>query len=114
MRNIKVEHTGEYPNKCSGKWIITVDGLKVTLKNFDSHMNTAGTYQGFNYNSSTSDFDWHDYDDGLDFEDWVRSDECKAVLNALGDIDFTEDEMKQLYDQINYVDWRHGQCGGCM
>ena len=83
---IEAKWTGDYPNLCSGQWILKVDNIDVShlipeeLRN--EPMNTYRDYMSWNF---TPDWEVENnyYEDGLFCDEWPQ-------------------------------DWRYGECGGCI
>ena len=104
--------TGNYPNLCSGQWILKVDNIDVShlipdeLK--DEPMNTYRTYLCWHFNNNWEE-KWDSYEDGLFCNEWIE--ENKEWLNKI-----TTDPIiqKEIYTAINSQDWRYGECGGCI
>lgn len=108
-RAITATWTGCYPNLCSGEWIITIGGEKVELpdKVRTSPMQTRGAYNTWTFGKDWEEV-WSKYEDGLDFEPWLRENSWVSSLNL------SSEEERALYDSISAEDWRYGSCGGCI
>ena len=91
---VEAKWTGDYPNLCSGQWILKVNNIDVShlipedLRN--EPMNTYRDYMSWNF---TPDWEVENnyYEDGLFCDEWV-----------------------EIYEAINSQDWRYGECGGCI
>lgn len=99
--------TGSYPTLCDGVWVLRIDGedysdaIPEELRH--THMNTFGTYASWHFEDWQEVFE--DYDDGLDYEDWVAQNPW--VLNLPTD-------AFSIFLAFQAEDWRHGSCGGCI
>ena len=108
---VEAKWSGSYPNLCSGKWTLFIDGKDMSdkipkdLKN--EPMNTYSTYSEWYFKNWSET--WDDYKDGLECEDWIK--ENKEWLNKI-----TTDKCEQedIYYAFQLNDWRHGSCGGCI
>lgn len=114
---IKVKWTGEYPNLCSGKWIISIDGMALTGLDND-HFNTFGYFTNYSFNSEY-DVESDDYHDGLHVSEWieeVKKEDTNNLISSLKKhhIKITDELLENLYEEISSSDWRHGSCGGCI
>lgn len=116
--NIKVEYTGRYPNLCSGKWKISVDGETLSIPEalINSSMGTFKTYNTWHF-----DEDWNevftDYEDGEFFEEWIKKNAgwIMSAFRSIGKLESVKlEDLRVLYEGINKVDWRHLSCGGCI
>lgn len=117
MAEIYVDWTGSYPNLCSGKWIITIDGIKLTGIEKEE-FGTLNEYSSWHFNEDwLEEFDH--YEDGLGLDDWVQEVKTNdinglyASLKRHG-IKVTDELLSELYNRIKEQDWRHGSCGGCI
>ena len=116
--NIKVEWTGEYPNLCSGKWIITIENKVLNLPGaiMNHAMNTYGEFLSWSFGDDYKE-EWDSYSDGLEFNEWIRDNVgwIKPALESAGLIDsITIDDLHNLYNKIQALDWRHNSYGGCI
>lgn len=104
-----VKWTGGYPNKCSGEWQITYNGVPVTLPDSvkNESMSTSGDYDRWSFNDDYSE-EWSSYHDGLGFDEWLKTNNWARAVTT----DVTE--LRELFDLISGQDWRHGSCGGCI
>lgn len=109
---IEAKWTGDYPNLCSGQWILKVNNIDVSqlipeeLRN--EPMNTHRTYQCWYFNSNWEE-KWDSYEDGLECKDWIENN--KYWLDEITSIYSIQ---KEIYYAINSQDWRYGECGGCI
>lgn len=109
---VEVKWSGKYPNVCSGKWTLIINGIDVTdkiptdLRN--RPMNTYGTYYNWKFKPDW-DVEWSSYSDGLSCSEWIE--ENDYWLNTI-----TEDNSikSEIYYAINSQDFRYGSCGGCI
>ena len=89
IMSIKIQYNGEYPNLCSGKLVVTVDGKRW---NFSNCLSSGG--------SVSFDEDWSEVvEQGEWSVEWPEAfpDELKTeVLSAIND------------------EIPHGCCGGCV
>ena len=114
MAVIEARWTGSYPNLCSGKWELFVDGRDVS-KNIPeerrhSPMDTERTYRKWYFGGESGwEEQWETYEDGLNEEDWIA--ENNSWLSAITD---DADTKSQIFEAIRACDWRHGECGGCI
>ena len=101
------EWTGSYPCLCSGEWRLTIDGVDwsnaIPIEKRYSHMNTAGTYQSWHFENWIEVFE--DYEDGLEFDEWVVENPWVAELPAA---------PQDVFYAIQVQDFRPGECGGCI
>ena len=105
---VVVEWTGEYPCLCSGEWRLTIGGVDwsnaIPADKRFSHMSTAGTYQEWWFDDDMCE-QFGDYEDGLEFDDWVLENPWIHNLPA---------SPFDLYLAFQSCDWRPGECGGCI
>jgi len=118
MLNITVQWSGEYPNKCSGVWNITVEGKEFNIPSafINKAMETANTYQTWHFDDNMLEV-FDSYQDGLKFDEWIKKNIgwIKQSFTKLGLIEkVTIQDLKNLYDLISAEDWRHNSCGGCI
>jgi hypothetical protein len=113
MREITVNYDGSYPTLCFGTWHITIDDIPIDTTGF-TEMNTFGTYGSWYFENWQEVFE--DYDDGLDFYNWIKSSIGQLVLFRIKNkgIDLTENEQLDLFTKIQKHDWRYSSCGGCI
>jgi hypothetical protein len=116
MAEIYVEWTGSYPNLCSGKWIITIDGIKLTGIGKED-FGTLGEYSSWHFENWIEVFD--SYEDGMDLDAWIqvlKTDDINGLYASLQrhGIKITDELLSELYTHIQGQDWRHGSCGGCI
>lgn len=101
------EWTGSYPCLCSGVWKLFINGEDFSLLIPEElrygEMGTYGTYQSWHFENWTEVFD--SYTDGLQCEEWIAANPWVQKLPA-SPID--------VFYAIQAVDWRHGECGGCI
>lgn len=114
MAAIEARWTGSYPNLCSGKWELIVDGRDVSESIPEecrqSPMNTEGTYRKWYFGGESGwEEQWESYEDGLDEEDWIT--ENNSWLSTIAD---NPDTKSQIFEAIQACDWRYGECGGCI
>lgn len=99
--------SGEYPCRCSGEWSLFIGGINYSHmipENLrTSHMNTAGTYQEWHFVDWVEQFE--DYEDGLEFEEWVAENPWVHDLPA---------SLFDIYLAFQAEDFRPGECGGCI
>ena len=99
--------SGEYPCRCSGEWSLFIGGINYSHmipENLrTSHMNTAGTYQEWHFVDWIEQFE--DYEDGLEFEEWVAENPWVHDLPA---------SLFDIYLAFQAEDFRPGECGGCI
>lgn len=119
---ITAKWTGEYPNLCSGEWIIKINNKQIKDTqplDYDSilrkPMQTFGTYSSWYF---TEDWDavFEDYDEGFHYSQWLNCDEAKALFKLIEQNDILLDSIDkiELFDVLQKSDWRHGSCGGCI
>jgi len=126
-KQIKVNWTGSYPNLCSGVWEITIDGMSINdnskMQNtYDSmlkrNMGTEGSYESWHFENWSEVFE--SYDDGLYFDDWVKSTQAVELRLMIDDnliqkqTKMSDPDMKNLFSELQNNDWRSGSCGGCI
>ena len=68
-----------------------------------SHMNTAGVYSDWHFENWTEVFE--DYEDGLEFEEWLVENPWVLDLPA---------SNLDIFVAFSCEDFRPGQCGGCI
>jgi hypothetical protein len=123
-KDISVEWTGSYPNLCSGKWIITIDGNEIIDNskeqgNYDSallsNMGTEGTYQSWHFDDNYSEV-FEDYDAGYHFEEWYNSKSGKFLKKTIDNNtrEMSKADMNYLFAELQKKDWRSNSCGGCI
>ena len=99
--------SGKYPCRCSGEWSLFIKGVDYShlipedLRT--SSMNTAGTYQKWYFVDWVETFE--DYEDGLEFEEWVAANPWVHDLPA---------PSLDIYLAFQSEDFRPGECGGCI
>lgn len=111
--NVQAEWTGEYPALCFGEWNIVVNGIFLTGIDSES-FDTEGIYSSWYFEDWSEVFE--DYEDGLPFDEWVKSD-INGLHASLTRHGFDLDDMylmQLLYDAISAKDWRRNSCGGCI
>lgn len=105
---VVVEWTGEYPCLCSGEWRLTIGGVDwsnaIPIDKRYSHMNTAGTYQEWWFDDDMCE-QFGDYEDGLEFEEWIVENPWVVELPAA---------PQDVFYAIQAQDFRPGECGGCI
>lgn len=116
MSEIYVEWTGGYPNLCSGKWIITIDGIKLTNIGKED-FGTLGEYSSWHFENWNEVFE--SYEDGMDLDTWIqvlKTDDINGLYASLQrhGIKITDELLSELYTHIQGQDWRHSSCGGCI
>ena len=112
MSNVKAYWSGCYPCLCFGEWKLEVNGADVShlipedLRS--EEMGTSKIYSSWRFNEDFLEEDVY-YQDGYGMDEWIEIN--KHWLNEI-----TEDiEIhREIYEAINDLDWRHGQCGGCI
>lgn len=112
MAKVEASYSGKWPNRCSGRWTLIVDGVDVSDKipenlreNHD--MNTYGTYERrFLGRRGTR---CETYEDGLELAEWVE--ENREWLSSITE---DEDTWDDIFEAINEQDFRKGCCGGCI
>ena len=99
--------TGSYPCLCSGEWRITINGIDwsnaIPVDKRYAPMDTAGTYQEWHFEDWEEVFE--DYEDGLEFDEWIAENEWALALPCA---------PQDLFYEIQAQDWRHNSCGGCI
>ena len=99
--------SGKYPCRCSGEWSLFIGGVDYSHmipENLrTSHMNTAGTYQKWHFVDWIEQFE--DYEDGLEFAEWIAKNEWVMSLPAA---------PQDVFYAIQTQDFRPGECGGCI
>ena len=99
--------SGEYPCHCSGEWSLFIGGVDYSHmipENLrTSHMNTAGTYQEWYLDDWIEQFE--DYEDGLEFEEWVAENPWVHDLPA---------SLFDIYLAFPAEDFRPGEREGCI
>ena len=109
---VEAKWTGDYPNLCSGQWVLKVNNKDVSYLIPEdlrtSPMNTYKDYMSWHFTP-----DWevvnNYYEDGVFCDEWIK--ENKEWLNKI-----TTDHsiQEEIYEAINSQDWRYGECGGCI
>ena len=128
--DIVVQWTGSYPNLCSGVWIFKINGqyLKTEIDehgkpndgyDYDHFLTKDfGTFKSFDTWHFGEDYDeiWENYEDGMDFDEWLNSDKFNKLNNLLNNNNFflSREKLELLYNKINQYDWRNNSCGGCI
>ena len=108
---VEAKWTGDYPNLCSGQWILKVDNIDVShlipeeLRN--DPMYTYKTYKRWYFNNWQEE--WESYEDGLFCDEWLEENEY--WLEKISTDPFV---WVEIYEAINSQDWRYGECGGCI
>lgn len=109
---VNANWSGEYPNLCSGKWTLEVDGINVSDKIPEdlqhSPMGTCNQYQSWHFDEDYLEV-FESYEDGLECDDWISQN--KHWLDTITD---NADTQQEIFHAINNCDWRHGSCGGCI
>lgn len=104
---VRAEWTGQYPCLCSGEWKLFIGDQDyshmIPEDKRRSHMNTAGVYSDWHFENWTEVFE--DYEDGLEFEEWLVENPWVHDLPA-PDLD--------IFVAFSCEDFRPGQCGGCI
>ena len=116
MSKLNVEWTGSYPCLCHGEWIISYDGIRLTVPEDvrEDHMNTYGEYGRWYFDEEYME-EWEYYTDGYEEDVWIENniDWIKSMFQEHG-IEVTDELLSELFAQIQINDWRHGSCGGCI
>lgn len=111
-----VEWTGHFPCLCCGKWIITYNGIQLTIPEDlkEQPMDTFGEFGTWHFDEDYME-EWDFYTDGYKKENWIyrNSDWINSMFQEHG-IEVTDELLSELYDKIQAEDWRHGSCGGCI
>ena len=108
---VEAKWTGNYPNLCSGEWILKVNNIDVShlipedLRN--EPMNTYRTYKRWYFNNWQEE--WESYEDGSFCDEWLEENEY--WLEKISSDPFV---WVEIYTVINSQDWRYGECGGCI
>ena len=104
--------SGSFPNLCSGKWTLIVNGKDVSAQIPESlrysEMNTFGSYSNWYFDENYSEY-WDDYEDGLHEAEWIEENQ-----DWLASITVDRDVQREIFTAISNADWRHGSCGGCI
>ena len=104
---VRAEWTGQYPCLCSGEWKLFIGDQDyshmIPEDKRCSHMNTAGVYSEWHFENWLEVFE--DYEDGLEFEEWLVENPWVRDLPA-SDLD--------IFIAFSCEDFRPGQCGGCI
>ena len=115
--NVHVSWSGKYPCLCHGEWTITINKKKLKIPEYhiSESMNTYGEYERWYFNDHY-DEKWETYTDGLKYPEWIKEnewliDELKRIKINENDI---EDLTKDIYIKIQFEDFRHDSCGGCI
>ena len=118
---VTAEWSGKYPCLCSGRWTIYIDKMELVLPElkYGSEMNTCGTYSRWHFDDNYSEV-FENYEDGLDYDEWIKENkwlnycvQCLAEFYSL-DYCYSDTLLRNIYEEINNNDWRHGSCGGCI
>ena len=108
---VKAYWSGSYPNLCSGRWRLEVNGVDVTCyippKLRNCPMETLGEYQSWHFENWNEVFE--SYVDGLSCNEWIEKN--KYWLDIITD---DIDVQTEIFNAINEEDWRYGSCGGCI
>lgn len=102
--------TGEYPNLCSGEWILYHNGEEKTDINIPFQSRPAYTY-GEHEKWYINDFGEETcivYKDGLSCDNW-----CSHHAQWLSSFSSPRD-WEAIFEAFQINDWRFGECGGCM
>ena len=115
---IEVTWTGRYPNKCSGTWIILIDGKNFPIPEelVNRNMGTNNNYPTWHFGEDWSE-EWSYYDDGLECNTWLKQNSLwiKKGLESIGLLEtFEYKDLISLYENIREQDFRHNSCGGCI
>ena len=104
---VRAEWTGQYPCLCSGEWKLFIGDQDyshmIPEDKRRSHMNTAGVYSDWHFENWTEVFE--DYEDGLEFEEWLVENPWVLDLPA---------SNLDIFVAFSCEDFRPGQCGGCI
>ena len=118
---ITTKWTGSYPNLCSGRWEIIINGKEVVCSkdNYDSILGQAmATYGSYDNWGFTGDWDvqWDSETDGAHFGQWKDLESTKKLLVLIEEngIPLDSFDLSDLYDALQENDWRSGSCGGCI
>lgn len=106
---IECEWTGEYPNLCSGQWILKIDGVDVsdTIPFQGEPAETYGKYQRWYFDKNWIEVsEW--YTDGLYVDQWIERN--AEWLSSIAEEKF----WRSIYDEFREWDWRYEECGGCI
>ena len=107
--------SGSYPNRCSGKWTLTYDGLPVVIPSDHVHCEkgTRGTYSSWHFEDWMEVFE--DYEDGLTCDEWIAANKGWVdEMFSQHNIEISYKNYSDLYTAFQSDDWRHGSCGGCI
>lgn len=128
--------TGDYPNLCSGNWILYKNGKELNVdipfnKNIKikrlpfgykgkyieengfykiligKPANTFGEYQEWYFNDDSLE-EFKFYKDGLKCDEWCET--HKEWLKTIA----PESEWHSIFEAFQENDWRHDSCGGCI
>ena len=95
-----ISYNGEWPNLCSGKLILRIDGRERVFDPFDQN-----TEQRFWSSGGRTWFDENYSKAHIDKDSWII------------DRDFLPDDLKQYAEEIEYIfneNVEYGCCGGCI
>ena len=119
-KKIEVNWTGSYPNLCSGKWIIKINGVELIDNDrhnsiLSSSMATYGSYSSWHFEENWIEV-FDQYDDGYEFSTWQKQISIKKLFTLIEshNISLSKDDKKSLYEKLQEHDWRNGSCGGCI
>lgn len=106
LTEVRVNWSGQYPNKCSGEWTLFIDGVDYSSKipNRYEPMNTLGSFSRYGYSKNFSE-QRETYQDGLSEDEWVKENKWVRDLPA---------NSHDIYTAFKEKDWRYCSCGGCM
>lgn len=100
--------SGSYPTKCVGEWTLSVGGIDYSYlipeDKKRTPMNTAGVYSKWYFNENWTEV-FEDYEDGLEFDEWLAENPWVQEVPALA---------LDIFLAFQDEDWRYGQCGGCI
>ena len=104
---VRAEWTGQYPSLCSGEWKLFIGDQDyshmIPEDKRRSHMSTAGVYSAWHFEDWREVFE--DYEDGLEFEEWLVENPWVRDLPA---------SALDIFIAFSCEDFRPGQCGGCI
>lgn len=113
--DIRVKWTGEWPRRCKGRWIFTVDGKDYRYilpfandGGFDLPADTFKEYECWDFDSE-GEREWFAYEAGLDIDEW-----CYVNRDWLEVISPKEEDWDDIYLAFQEEDWRFKECGGCV
>ena len=111
----KIQWSGIYPNYCFGRYSVKINGQNIPVS-IKGPLFTGGRFRHWYINDNSND-GYYYYYCKKSFASWCKSDIALNLFNTIsGHLgrSLSNEEIQSIYSKCKKIDWRHGQCGGCI